>query len=214
MTAHPPATDPANDVPQDRRAARRHLQSALRRGDRRDREAGDRRPDHPLEPDERPVRRHRLPGQPHAPSVLGIKAYPSSSAIREPIDLAVIVTPAKTVPGLIAGVRRGGDQGGVIISRRVQGDRPRGRGTRAAGARGGAAATASALIGPNCLGVMSPIGRMNATFAAGIASPAGGLHQPVGRALHGRSRLGDARERGLQLHSCASARCSTSAGAT
>src|SRR3954463_7771778 len=35
------------------------------------------------------------------PSVLGIKAYPSVSAIPGPVDLAVIITPANTVPGVV-----------------------------------------------------------------------------------------------------------------
>src|SRR5450755_146980 len=34
-------------------------------------------------------------------NVLGIKAYPSLSALPEQVDLAVIVTPAATVPGII-----------------------------------------------------------------------------------------------------------------
>ena len=47
------------------------------------------------------------PVNPKRASVLGIKAYPNLAAIPEPVDLAVIVTPAATVPGLIARVRRG-----------------------------------------------------------------------------------------------------------
>jgi acetyltransferase len=36
------------------------------------------------------------------PSVLGIKAYPTISDVPEPVDLAVVVTPAQTVPGIIS----------------------------------------------------------------------------------------------------------------
>src|SRR5512140_2455306 len=38
---------------------------------------------------------------PKRPGVLGIRAYPSVRDVPEPVDLAVIVTPAGTVPGII-----------------------------------------------------------------------------------------------------------------
>ena len=76
------------------------------------------------------------PVNPTRPAILGVKAYPSVAAIGEPVDLAVIVTPAKTAPQLVGGVRRGRDQGRDHHQRRVQGGRRRGRGARAAGARG------------------------------------------------------------------------------
>src|ERR1051325_3511961 len=41
------------------------------------------------------------PVNPKRSSVLCVKAYPSISAIPEKVDLAVICTPAKTVPGII-----------------------------------------------------------------------------------------------------------------
>src|SRR3954466_2014277 len=41
------------------------------------------------------------PVNPKRPSVLGIKAYPSIAAVPEKVDLAVVVTPAPVVPGVI-----------------------------------------------------------------------------------------------------------------
>src|SRR5438067_1918804 len=41
------------------------------------------------------------PVNPKRPSVLGIKAYPSLKALPERVDLAVICTPAASVPGLM-----------------------------------------------------------------------------------------------------------------
>src|SRR5690348_4814231 len=41
------------------------------------------------------------PVNPKRPSVLGVKAYPSVSEIPEEVDLAVIVTPPPSIPGLI-----------------------------------------------------------------------------------------------------------------
>ena len=39
---------------------------------------------------------------PKHPTVLGHKTYPSIGAAPSPVDLAIIVTPAATVPGLVA----------------------------------------------------------------------------------------------------------------
>ena len=39
------------------------------------------------------------PVNPKRPNVLGIKAYPTIADVPEPVDLAVVVTPAATVPG-------------------------------------------------------------------------------------------------------------------
>ncbi|HEY7413713.1 MAG TPA: CoA-binding protein, partial [Ktedonobacteraceae bacterium] len=43
-----------------------------------------------------------FPINPGRTSVLGIKAYPSLAALPERVDLAIIATPAPTVPGLIS----------------------------------------------------------------------------------------------------------------
>src|SRR6202049_537386 len=42
-----------------------------------------------------------FPVNPKRPSVLGVKAYKHISELPEEVDLAVIVTPAATVPGII-----------------------------------------------------------------------------------------------------------------
>src|SRR5215469_2910279 len=49
-------------------------------------------------------------------SVLGIKAYPSIGAVPQKVDLAVIITPAATVPGLIRECGEAGVRGVVVIS--------------------------------------------------------------------------------------------------
>src|SRR4051794_27923405 len=43
-----------------------------------------------------------FPVNPKRSSVLGIKAYPTIAEVPAPVDLAVIVTPAPLVPGIIA----------------------------------------------------------------------------------------------------------------
>src|SRR5712692_2335145 len=49
-------------------------------------------------------------------SVLGIKAYPDVASLPEPAELAVIMTPAETVPGVVEECARKGVQGVVVIS--------------------------------------------------------------------------------------------------
>ncbi len=110
------------------------------------------------------------PVNPNRPNVMGIRAYPSIAALPEPVDLAVIVTPAATVPGLIGECADAGVRGAIVIS----------AGFKETGAAGielefqvleQARRGRIRLIGPNCLGVMRPDGGLNATFAGSMARP-------------------------------------------
>ncbi|HET9754526.1 MAG TPA: CoA-binding protein, partial [Myxococcales bacterium] len=102
------------------------------------------------------------------PSVLGIKCYADVASVPEPVDLAVVVTPAPTVPGVIRECAAAGIRAAVVIS----------AGFKEIGAEGVrleqeilsiAQNARMRLIGPNCLGVMSPISGLNATFAGAMA---------------------------------------------
>src|SRR5271167_840248 len=57
-----------------------------------------------------------FPVNPKRASILGIKAYPNIGAVPENIDLAVVVTPAQTVPGIIGECADAGVSGAVVIS--------------------------------------------------------------------------------------------------
>jgi acetyltransferase len=111
-----------------------------------------------------------FPVNPKRPSVLGIKAYPSIAAVPETVDLAVVVTPAPTVPGVIGECVAAGVKGAIIIS----------AGFKEVGEQGiqleqdvlqQARQGRMRIIGPNCLGVMSPVSGLNATFANAMARP-------------------------------------------
>ena len=97
------------------------------------------------------------------PEVLGLKTYGSIRDIRGLVDLAIVATPAATVPQLIgecvdagvksavvisAGFREHGS-GGAALERQIQEQLQRG---------------SMRLIGPNCLGIMNPAIGLNATF--------------------------------------------------
>jgi acetyltransferase len=102
--------------------------------------------------------------------VLGIKAYAAIGEVPEQVDLAVIATPAPTVPAIVAECVAAGVKGAIIIS---AGFKERGE----AGADLERRVLAEArkgrmrLLGPNCLGAMTPPSGFNATFAATIARP-------------------------------------------
>jgi acetyltransferase len=110
------------------------------------------------------------PVNPKRPSVLGVKAYASISDIPEQVDLAVIITPPPSIPGLIRECGENGVQGAIVIS----------AGFKEIGPEGAelerqllveAQKANIRIIGPNCLGVMSPLSGMNATFATTVARP-------------------------------------------
>lgn len=101
---------------------------------------------------------------------MGIKAYPNIGEVPEKVDLAVIVTPAVTVPGVISECVDAGVKGAIVIS----------AGFKEIGAQGvelerqvleQARRGRMRIIGPNCLGVMNPVSGLNATFASKMALP-------------------------------------------
>jgi len=103
-------------------------------------------------------------------SVLGIRAYPSILAVPERVDLAVIATPAESVPQMVQECAKAGVAGAVIISAGFRETGPHGleleQEILEAAQEGGLR-----LIGPNCLGVMCPVTGLNATFAPAVALP-------------------------------------------
>ncbi len=110
------------------------------------------------------------PINPKRPNVLGIKAWPSLAALPERVDLAVVVTPAQAVPGVIQECAALGIRGAIILS----------AGFKEIGEEGErlereilriAQDAKLRIIGPNCLGVMRPPSGFNATFAGAMARP-------------------------------------------
>jgi len=110
------------------------------------------------------------PVNPTRQSILGIRAYPSIAAVPEPCDLAVIVTPAPTVPKVVDECIAAGTKGLIIISAGFKEVGPEGVALEQQ-ILASAEAAKIRIIGPNCLGVMRPNYGLNATFAAAIANP-------------------------------------------
>jgi len=107
---------------------------------------------------------------PKRDTVLGARCYTDITAIRVPVDLALIVVPAPCVPEVVQQCAQAGVRGIVIISAGFRETGPRGVAlereilqiAQRAGIR---------VVGPNCVGVMNPHSGLNATFAASMARP-------------------------------------------
>ena len=111
-----------------------------------------------------------FPINPKRPSVLGVKAYKSIEEVPEEVDLAVVVTPAASVPGIVHECGECGVKGIVIISAGFKEIGPAGVELERQVLEE-ARKYKIRIIGPNCLGVMSPLSGLNATFASTIARP-------------------------------------------
>jgi acetyltransferase len=107
-------------------------------------------------------------------SVQGIAAYPDLKALPHAPDLAVICTPAASVPGMIHQCGDAGVGGVVIISAGFREVGPAGRALEEQVRAEAARFPGLRIIGPNCLGIMVPGLRFNASFAADMP-PAGSV---------------------------------------
>lgn len=111
-----------------------------------------------------------IPINPKYESLMGQKCYPSITSVPDHVDLAVIVTPAKTVYSIVEQCAEKNIRAAIIIS----------AGFKELGESGEklereiielARSNNIRIVGPNCLGVMNPLIGLNATFAAGGALP-------------------------------------------
>jgi len=113
-----------------------------------------------------------FPVNPKYDSIMGVRCYPTLSAIDMDVDLAVIAIPAVGIPELLRECATKGVKGAIVIS----------AGFKEVGEEGAAlekqirevAQTSGiALLGPNCLGIINtdPKVSMNASFARRMAIP-------------------------------------------
>ena len=110
------------------------------------------------------------PVNPFSPSIQGITTYPSVIKIPWNVDLAIIATPAHTVPQIVEECGESGISGIIIVS----------SGFREAGEKGKILEAEimrlkhrynMRIIGPNSLGIIRPSIGLNATFANKMAKP-------------------------------------------
>lgn len=107
------------------------------------------------------------PINPKADMVLGVKTFPTLETVPGPIDLALICTPAKTVPGLMEECGRKGVKGAVILASGFRETGPEGAkleqqvldAARAGGVR---------IIGPNTSGMFNLHKKVNLLALANV----------------------------------------------
>ena len=108
-------------------------------------------------------RRKIYPVNHNRETVMGLKCYPNIAKVPEHVDLAVIATPAKTVPSIVEECAKVGVDGVVILS----------AGFRETGAEGAKledeirriqSKHEIRILGPNCVGLVRPQIGLNATF--------------------------------------------------
>lgn len=110
------------------------------------------------------------PINPKHDKVQGQKAYKTIEAIGKPVDLAVVATPAKTIPAIVEACGQHGVKTMVILSAGFRETGPAGRRleervvevAKEFGIR---------FIGPNCLGLIRPDRGINVTFGNNNAKP-------------------------------------------
>ncbi len=107
---------------------------------------------------------------PRHAQVAGRRAYAKIADLPQAPDLAVICTPAPTVPGLISELGARGTRAAVVITAGLEAPAP-GGGTLTQAMLAAAKPHTLRILGPNCLGLLQPRIGLNASFAHAPALP-------------------------------------------
>jgi acetyltransferase len=113
-----------------------------------------------------------MPVNPKYQAIDDLPVYPDVGSLPEAPDLAVIATPATTVPGLIATLGDRGTKAAIVISAGF-GASEEGR-RRTQHMLDGARPHLLRVLGPNCVGLIAPHHALNASFAH-LSPPAGNI---------------------------------------
>jgi acetyltransferase len=108
-----------------------------------------------------------FPVNPNAKTIEGLACYPDVASIGQIPELVIIVVPAKIVPSIMRQCAKAGVKSVVIITAGFKEVGPEGKEleqqvvqiARQAGIR---------VIGPNCLGVIAPANKLNASFGGDL----------------------------------------------
>lgn len=113
-----------------------------------------------------------MPVNPKHRAIEGVLTYPDAAALPEVPDLAVVATPAASVPALVGELGARGTRGVVVITAGFgEGGEAEGKNLRQQ-LLDAARPHMLRIVGPNCLGIMVPKVGLNASFAH--ASPLSG----------------------------------------
>lgn len=111
------------------------------------------------------------PVNPKYDTLAGREAYASVSALPQAPELAVICTPAATVPSIIRELGERGNRAAVVLSAGMRALAPDGVRTLQQAALDAAKPFLLRMLGPNCVGLLAPGIGLNASFAHTDALP-------------------------------------------
>lgn len=107
----------------------------------------------------------------HEGSVDGMQVWPDVAALPGVPDLAVLCTPARTIPGLVDALGRKGTRAAIVLSAGLREPLEPGGPTAQQAMLDAARPHLLRILGPNCIGALVPGARLNASFAPGSALP-------------------------------------------
>ncbi|MGB2597377.1 MAG: CoA-binding protein, partial [Pseudolabrys sp.] len=99
---------------------------------------------------------------PRHPEIDGVRAYTSIAELPDVPDVAIIAAPPAEVPAVIAAAGARGCAAAIVITAGLG----HGSGSLSEAVERAARASGLRIVGPNCLGVLVPPVKLNASFAA------------------------------------------------
>jgi len=112
-----------------------------------------------------------MPVNPKRQAVVGVLAYSDIDALPVVPDLAIICTPAAPIPGLIATLGKRGTSAAIVLTAGLQRTETDDGVTVKEAMLAEARKSGLRILGPNCLGLIVPGIRLNASFAHAQAHP-------------------------------------------
>jgi acetyltransferase len=111
------------------------------------------------------------PVNPQHPTVAGLQAWPDVATLPDVPELAVICTPARSVPTVVEQLGRRGTRAAVVLSAGLKERAHEGGPTLEQAMLDAARPHLLRILGPNCVGLLVPGARLNASFAHAGARP-------------------------------------------
>jgi acetyltransferase len=112
-----------------------------------------------------------MPVNPKYPSVAGVLCYPDIASLPQKPELALLCTPPRTVPRLIRELGNRGTRAAVVLTAGLAAEKGEDGRLLSEAMLAAAHDTGLRVLGPNCLGVIVPGSRLNASFAHTTAVP-------------------------------------------